>query len=221
MRDNLDRLVSSGSNVVAYRDAMTTLGTSLGNVVAKNVPSASKVLVAFTVEDADYLASGVLRALAQKRAPGNLSVACFWNERIRLGQGGEVEEAPIVHQYVEPHPERVSALVMVKSIISTSCVVRTNLLRLLDETKPKHIFVVAPVLYKDARASLEKEFPDSVAAKFRYVYFAVDSKRTKDGLVVPGIGGSVYELLGLGTSTTKNRVRPALVAERRHQIAAG
>jgi hypothetical protein len=34
-------------------------------------------------------------------------------------------------------------------------------------------------------------------------------------MIVPGVGGSVYELLGLGNAVEKNSVLPSLIAERR------
>ena len=45
--------------------------------------------------------------------------------------------------------------------------------------------------------------------------------RQADGEVVPGVGGSVYELLGIGTAETKNAYSPELVRRRRALLTAG
>jgi hypothetical protein len=211
----LDQLLAAPADVASYREAMTALGRGLGKAVEQHLGPRDRTIVAFSVEDADYLARGVLETLAQEHKPASISVACFWNDRIRIGKTVPVDQAPIIREYVEPHPARISALVMVKSVIGTACVVRTNLLKLLEQTMPRKILIVAPVMYHKARASLESEFPANIVDRFEYVYFARDTQL--DGnLVVPGVGGSVYERLGLGTSRTKNRVRPELVTARRH-----
>jgi len=49
------------------------------------------------------------------------------------------------------------------------------------------------------------------------VTFAIDNKKDGEN-VIPGIGGSVYELLGLGDSKEKNRYMPKIVKERRAKI---
>jgi hypothetical protein len=217
-REQLRALVDSRGDVGAYRFAMQNLGQALGVVLSHQLEGPGHVILASTVEDADYLARGALYALERNRR-AKVSMACFWNDRTTVGRSRPVEQAPILRQYVEPHPSRVHALVMLKSIISTACVVRTNLVQLLEGTRPARIIVAAPVMYFDARRSLEREFPRALSEKFEYVYFARDSVRRRDGTVVPGVGGSVYELLGLGSASAKNRIAPALVVRRRAAIA--
>lgn len=215
----LDRLLAEPGDVESYRAAMTALGGLLGAVVEKQLEPGGRTVVAFSVEDADYLARGFLEAMERGRPASATSVACFWNERVRIGERAAIEQAPIVREYVEPHPGRISALVMVKSIIASACTVKTNLLKLLDATQPRRIFITAPVMYREARASLEAEFPPRIVEKLEYVSFARDAE-LHGSIVVPGIGGSVYERLGLGTAETKNRTRPQLVTMRR-QLTAG
>ena len=110
---------------------------------------------------------------------------------------------------------------MVKSVISSACVVRTNITEMVHEHAPKRIIVVAPVMYTKARAGLEAEFDKAIAKTFEYVWFAEDDERKEDGEIVPGIGGSVYELLGVGTKDTKNQYTPELVRQRRSALYAG
>lgn len=204
----------------AYRAAMQALGHALGRAVVNSLGKRSRVLLACTVEDADFLAHGLLVELMQGMAPRLVTFACFWNDRVSVGKQYRTEIAPIRRRYVEPHGKQIEAVIVVKSIVSTACVIRTNLLDLLEETRPRRIIVAAPVLYKDAARSLEREFPDEIAEKFEYVYFAKDFTRTNDGIVHPGIGGQVYQLLGLGTDQGKNRDNPAVVRSRRRHLAS-
>jgi hypothetical protein len=201
---------------------MTNLGRELGAALDRRLEGAGHVIVACTVEDADFLGAGVMAVLGARRPRTRLSFACFWNERTTLGHDPQfrVEQAPILRQYVEPHPKRVRSVVMLKSIISTACVVRTNLLQLLDEVKPETVVVAAPVMHADAKANLEREFPHYISERFSYVYFAKDTDRAPNGNLVPGIGGTVYERLGLGGQRAKNRVAPELVTRRRADLEA-
>lgn len=205
---------------IAYRATMKALGHALGRAAAEMLGPRKKVLLACTVEDADFLALGMLSELMEAMGPPRVTLACFWNDRISAGKRHPVEVAPIRRRYIEPHQKLVDAVIVVKSIISTACVVRTNLLDLLDETMPRRIIVAAPVLYKDAPSRLEQEFPEKVAAKFEYLYFAKDSVRSNDGIVHPGIGGQVYRLLGLGTGKEKNQYSPTVVRSRRRLLTS-
>jgi hypothetical protein len=191
----------------AYREWMKALGGDLGAQLKSILPSDGQIVVVTTVEDADFLSQGVLGAID---AGERLRLFCYWNER-----NAERDIAPIISKYEEPLDEpRVSAVVVVKSVISGACVVRTNLTETL--AKLRHnvpVFVVAPVMHADARKKLRREFDRQVADRFRFITCAIDSEKDGEN-VQPGIGGSVYELLGLGDKHTKNRVRPTIVAER-------
>jgi hypothetical protein len=203
-----------------YRDAMGALGQALGRVVAGQLDPTASVLLICTNEDADFLARGTLDAL---KAGGfdRVALACFWNDRrtVRSEVGPDLDTAPIVRRYVEP-VETVDAFVVVKSVISSACVVRTNTTELVYEKRPARIFVAAPVMYKGARIGLEAECPAEIVALFEYVWFAVDDEKKDDGEVVPGIGGSVYELLGIGDKETKNQYTPEIVRQRRQTLYA-
>ena len=218
VKRQLSNLLEARHDVAGYRGAMTALGRSLGEVIARLVPGGERVMVACSVEDADYLARGLVDVLEEHVGARRLRLACFWNGRTTVGRKVPVEQAPILRQYVEPHGKTVPHLIMVKSIISTSCVVRTNLLQLLDQVQPRHIFIAAPVMHREAPANLEREFPERIVAKFNYVYFAKDDVLDANRMIVPGIGGSVYERLGLGTQEQKNRLSPTLVVERRRTV---
>ncbi|MBA3550583.1 MAG: hypothetical protein H0T76_29255 [Nannocystis sp.] len=191
-----------------YRSTMQRLGEDLGRRVVDMLPERGMCMLVCTVEDADFLARGFLETVGVER----VVLRCFWNERRKLG---DFELAPIIRRYVEPGDEDVSALVVIKSIISGACVVRTNLMEVLERVKPAQIFVVAPVIHAEAERKLEQEFPSEIARSFTYVWLARDDAREPDGNVVPGIGGSVYDLLGLGGEQAKNRYYPQLIHERR------
>ncbi|MBM9538922.1 hypothetical protein JWG43_17785, partial [Desulfobulbus alkaliphilus] len=116
-------------------------------------------------------------------------------------------------EYVEPL-DGVDQIVMLKSIISGSCVVRTNLEHLFDDISPSRVHVVAPVMLDGADERLTQEFPRELSERFQYWMFEVDTEREKNGDVVPGIGGEVYGRLGLGDQAAKNKVMPDLVRQR-------
>ena len=105
-------------------------------------------------------------------------------------------------------------MVLVKSIVSTSCVVKTQLTRLMTDIQPQKVYIVAPVMYKDAARNLKEEFPSALAEKFEFITFAVDTERDEQHGVIPGIGGMVYPRLGLGDVHDKNRYMPELVKSR-------
>lgn len=67
--------------------------------------------------------------------------------------------------------------------------------------------VVAPVMLKGAQERLASEFPKQVASRFDYLTFAIDDVRDDD-TVIPGIGGQVYDRLGM---TDKNAYVPEIV----------
>lgn len=123
--------------------------------------------------------------------------------------------APVIREYQEPPQGKVQYLIVAKSIISSGCVVRSNLLHLIGKIDPEVIFIAAPVIYSEAEALLQQEFEPAVYAKFRFVYFAKDDDRTPAGEVVPGVGGMVYERLGIGEQISENRYIPEIVKTRR------
>jgi hypothetical protein len=199
-KDLLNELVNPATSVDAYRAAMVALGEELGRKLPADV--AEPVLVVSTAEDADYLAEGYRRALDDRRIAHKSAV--FWNHHYSLGNGKSV--APYIKRYKQPGYTTCRTVVMLKSVISGSCVIRTNLQALLNELdvdRMKRIFVAAPVKYKDADASLRKEFPLDIVEKFDYQTFALDADRAPDGTVLPGIGGSVYQRLGFEDQPAK------------------
>ena len=62
--------------------------------------------------------------------------------------------------------------------------------------------------------NLEKEFPLSISAKFKFLTFAIDTVIDDQNNIIPGIGGKVYPKLGLGDQHDKNKSIPNLVKER-------
>lgn len=205
----MHRLSDPHTNVENYRNTFYKLGKILGQAFNSETNNlAGRTMVACASEDADWLVSGVLEQL-----PDNPSMAVFWNERVKLSNDNSIEISPIIKAYIEPIAE-CDTLVLVKSIISTSCVVKTQLTRLVNEINPSRIFILSPVMYKDARKSLEKEFPGPIVSKFYFITLAVDDRRDPSGNVLPGIGGMVYPRLGLGDFLEKNNYIPELVKRR-------
>lgn len=212
----LDRLVHD-VQPAEYRQAMIELGAELGRAVATRLSKENRILLVCTNEDADFLAKGLLQAV-QDLGFAHVGIACFWNDRVRRPAEG-IDIAPIVRSYIEP-TQAVDAFVVVKSIISSACVVRTLVTELVYRLQPKRILVASPVVLSGSQERLTSEFGPDVAGRFEYLWFAQDSESKPDGEVVPGIGGSVYERLGIGTSASKNSYTPELIRQRRQRFHA-
>lgn len=200
-----------------YREIMRAVGVHLarGLVVAGlgRVPDRG-ICIVCTVEDADYLAAGVIDGLQRAGIrPESIFLQCFWNERVRED---DVSLSPVSKQYAEPFDSSQVTYVILKSIISGACVVKSNLTRVLSRASAQEVYVAAPVLFGGAQARLEQEFPKEISSLFRYVWFATDYDKTGE-YVTPGIGGSVYKRLGLGNESTKNKYLPEIVKLRRRE----
>jgi len=209
----LELLADKSTGVEDYRKSFNDLGLELGKVLASESTdvNADEMMLVCASEDADWLAKGVEKGLGKGKTP----ISVFWSTRsvVYSENGEKLEISPIVKSYEEPI-ETCKLLVVVKSIISSSCVVKTQLTRLVGKVHPERIAILAPVMYKDGVPNLMKEFPKDVVERFRFVTFAVDEDRTPEGEVVPGIGGMVYPRLGLGDMTAKNSYIPQVVLER-------
>lgn len=214
IRDLLDQLRAEHTGPDAYRTAMIRLGHEFVRVHADQLAGIRQLLLICTSEDADYLGRGVLEGLAALGGPV-VRVACFWNDRQKVTgarSGVQIDLAPIVRRYVEPG--EAEAFLVVKSIISSGCVVRTNITELVHDLEPARVLIFAPVIYKGADEKLRQEFDDAIARRFEFYWFAADDEKEGEN-VIPGIGGQVYERLGIGTKADKNRYTPELVRQRR------
>jgi len=170
-----------------------------------------------SIEDADFLAQGILEPLEAQL--GSVAFVCFWNCRTTpLGLNG-LATAPILKKYQEPIDD-IDVLIIVKSIISGACVVKTNLQHLIQKNQPSQILIVAPVIYEKAEENLRREFELAITEMFRFLYLAKDSDRTAEGEVIPGIGGMIYERLGLNGQTDKNEYVPRIVKDRRARFCS-
>lgn len=201
----LGELLNATHAPVQYQSAMKMLGRCLGDVLNEIIPSSDRCLVASTAEDADYLSSGVLETLQSKH---ETLAAIFWNNHYSLNTGSV---APVVHKYLQPGYEGADSLIVVKSVISGSCVVRTNILALIERLNVSRIYIVSPVMHTKSEEALRAEFPDEISSKFVFIYFAQDSQKDESGEVIPGIGGQIYQLLGIGKQPVQVGYMPGLV----------
>ncbi len=208
--DSLKKLSPESSEAV-YKSAMTHLGVELGHIVASKVVNTSKFLLVSTAEDADYLSKGVFDSLVSLNKKPFVSV--FWNNHYSILDGKGKSVAPIVHSYLQPGYSECKELVVIKSVISGSCVVRANILALIEKVKFEKVYIVSPVMHKDAAQKLKDEFPESISSLFEFIFFATDSIRDNSGMVIPGIGGQVYSLLGLDDQPAKTGFMPSLVQQ--------
>ena len=213
IRRSLDLLANKNTGVEEYRKAFYTLGVELGKVLASKYPKIvpDSTMLVCASEDADWLASGVETGLAK----GDFKKSVYWNSRETVYEdrnGEKIEIAPIEKAYEETI-ENCRLLVILKSIISTSCVVKTQLTRLIGKVNPEKIVIVSPVMYVDGEKNLQKEFPENVSAKFEFLNFAIDDEK-QGSEVIPGVGGWVYPRLGLGDISEKNTYIPNMVLKR-------
>ena len=212
-RSLMDAIADTSTTTDEYRHSMHELGKKLAAGVLPKITSdeSEDVYVVCTVEDADFLARGVIDELESRGFGSRIKLMCLWNTKVR-DEG--VSLSPILRQYKEDSSAATASFIVVKSIISGACVVKTNLTRALSTIEPAQVFVVSPVLLKGAQKRLSEEFPTEISNKFEYVWMATDSEKDGEN-VIPGIGGSVYERLGLGDEDRKNQYTPFIVKERR------
>lgn len=211
----LDTIADTNTSWKIYRQMFVVLGEELGKVINQYFPKTGNTMIACPNEDADWLVNGIISLLGSK----NVSLSVYWSDRATVGNvdGKKLEISPIISSYEEPC-EGCETLIVAKSIISTSCVVRTQLTHLIEKITPKRIIIAAPVMYKDAEPNLLKEFPTEISSKFHFICFAVDGKR-EGSTVIPGIGGFITKRLGLGdTLKDNNKYIPELVKERALQM---
>lgn len=208
---HLQGLLEAKHDPVAYREHIIALGEILAQPVAdslKHTSHALETLVVSTAEDADFLQFGVTSALHEQGIKTKLAI--FWNNHYQLSDNTSV--APIVHEFIQNGYENTRNLVVVKSVMSGSCVVRTNLLKLFETLKQvENIFIVSPVVYTKSEENLKSEFPKEISDKFQFIYLAKDSQRDEAGEVIPGIGGQVYDLLGLSKQPVLTGYIPNIV----------
>ncbi len=215
IRSLLDTLADKSIEAQQYQETMTKLGISLGDALLTKIDKEKSVYLASTVEDADFLARGVLNQLENHL--DSVAFACFWNQRFSPFEIEDLAIAPILKKYQEKTLNDVNYLIVIKSIISGACVVKTNLINLIQTITPEKIIIVAPVMYHTAQEKLKREFDNDIYEKFQFIYFAEDDERTQEGEVIPGIGGMVYERLGFQGQDDKNRYIPEIVKQRRSQ----
>lgn len=207
----LDQLSSSATSPDDYRSAFYSLGAILSTAINEAFDlSTSKVTIACSSEDADWLTKGILDNLTT----AHTSLAVFWNLRANPFDQEDISIAPITKSYIE-EIANPAYLIITKSIIYTSCVVRTNLTYLIEHLNPEKIIITSPVMFANAEETLKAEFSPEISDKFNFLYFATDNEVNAEGEVMPGIGGSVYERLGIGNSETKNKYIPDIVKARR------
>ncbi|VVO11467.1 hypothetical protein [Pseudomonas fluorescens] len=216
--DMLSSLLDASSPPKAYQDTMYRIGRLLAEKLYEEhkLSSKSKVCIVSTVEDADFLSKGVYDTLSEKGQ--ELYFVCVWNQRESMFDGGTTV-APIIRKFMQPGYENSDEMIVVKSIISGSCVVKTNITALFDKIRPKKIHVVSPVMHEDSAMKLLREFPSNYSELFDFEFLAKDRERNNNtGEVSPGIGGNVYERLGFANQADKNKYWPKLVRSMLHEM---
>jgi hypothetical protein len=177
IRRSLDVLADRNTVIEDYRVAMLALGQELGNNIVGKIHSPdAKICLACTAEDADFLAVGIVGSLeAQGLSP---KLACFWNQRTTPFGVSDIQVAPIIKKYREPFDSQTDILIVVKSIISGACVVKTNLKNLIQDITPQSIIIAAPVVYAGAEERLKDEFDQGKRIK-NYIEYLMDQSSLK------------------------------------------
>ena len=214
-QDLVKSLLKVPQTPIEYRSRMESIGMVLGHYIWQHYISEAPdlTLIVSTADDADFLTRGLMTAIEAIAGEGITRLCCFWNGS---GTIGEKKIRPIKRSYSEIRAgDQIRYVIIVKSIIATACTVRTNLLESLSKTNPEKIFVTAPVMWKNAPSLLSEEFPSAISDKFDYVFIAQDEEKDDQGIVKPGIGGSVYDLYDV----EKMKHRPVVLSERRHRYS--
>lgn len=209
VKQALTQLIMPNVDSAEYRMAFSELGSELGILITEKYPDLGNVLLVCASEDADWLAKGLIDSLHH-----NIGLAVLWSNRITICQDPKIEVSEINKSYVDIESDTCDTMIVVKSIISTSCVVKSQLNYLVKRVNPQKIIIAAPVMFVSAKESLMNEYPASVSSKFKFLTFAIDDVRDDKGVVLPGVGGMVYPKLGLGNQVEKNSYMLQIVRDR-------
>lgn len=193
----------SKSSPQAYRKKMYQLGLHLAAELAPKLNKRKSYCLATTAEDADYLAKGLSEGICD--LVNKVSIACFWNDH-HIPVEGQASTAPIIKKFIDASAMEADDIIIVKSVMSGSCVVKTNLTELIQRMTPNFVYVVSPVAHINAEERLKQEFSADVSKKFDFTFLAKDTERNTHGEVIPGIGGNVYELLDFEARQTPKAV---------------
>lgn len=211
----LNALIDQNTSVDRYKEMMLRLGASLGNIISSEIKSSqNRICISSVVEDVDFLARGLLLSLESK--VDNISFTCYWNQVFSPFNVQELKVAPIVKKYQEHSNRKINYLIFIKSVISETYVVRTNLMDLLQELETEKIFVVSPVISADVEQNLKTAISDTYG-RLELLYYAKDDQYTTEGELFPGIGGAVYTRLGF-SEYTKDKYIPELIKSRRKKF---
>jgi len=206
----LDDLLKDNISVNDYQESMINIGNHLGERLKASISADKKYCLIATAEDADFLVKGIIKSL--KGQTKGIYLTCFWNERSTVN---ESSVAPIYNTYFEPGYDDTDEFIVVKSIMSGSCVVKTNIAALYDKIRPTAIHVVAPVMHTQSEKKLRAEFPDKIANLIDFTFLAKDSQRDEiTHVVIPGIGGDVYTKLGFKNQQEKNAFFPEIIQKK-------
>lgn len=206
----LDNLLSK-SSPEAYQETMHQLGLHLAEELVPKLDISKSYCLASTAEDADYLAQGLLEGI--RDYVNKVSIACFWNDH-HIPIEGKASTSPIIKKFIDTSALESDDIIIVKSVMSGSCVVKTNLTELIRKMTPSVVYIASPVAHIMAEEKLKMEFSSDVSNKFDFTFLARDEERNASGEVIPGIGGNVYHLLGFEDQKSKNRHTPKVVLDR-------
>lgn len=212
LRYLLDRLNDRSLAPDDYGRTLHDLGTVMGELMARHLVLKGKsVFLTVTVEEMDNLGAGMIEALS--RSGANVRVACLWLHRSVVLTPKPIEVARIIQEYVDERPHKVDHLIVLESIIASSCGVRTSIMRLLSDIAPGSIHVVSAIMAREAGEQLEQELSGKMAGPLDYWTLAIDAPQNELRDILRE-GGNPYERLGFKHQEDKNFHMPDFIVER-------
>lgn len=217
------RLVHSLSalkeDTVAYQEHLQELGQELAHSLLPSLESnpTELVCVVCAVEDADFLARGVVAALAAAGWKDKTRFMCMWNTRATMGEDAIPELAPIFRVYAEDVRPDKTTFVVVTRLDTGGAILRTNLTRALSrppntpQMRPARVVIAAPRMLAGANDTLAREFPADLVERMEHLHFVATSD--ENDAHAQERSGALF--LVFDASYPKNRCVPAIVRQRR------
>lgn len=202
--DCLKVLADTTTSSAQYRLAMRQAGTLLADALSKVMHVRGKIIhVAFSSEDADFIASGFVERLEDLFA--HVRIACFWNKVEHVFNLPWLKQASIIREYYDNFPGEADLYVFIKSVFDAGEATTLNLGRLSEDAGEGPICVAAPVMFMDAAKR-------EIENRKKLLTFAFDDALDARGYVSPGIGGDVCQRLDLEREQTD--FIPAIITTR-------
>lgn len=158
---------------------MTQIGETLGKKITGFIRNnRANLYLICTIHDADFLAKQILSYLENHFT--SIRFACFWNKKIYPAGIASMEVTPILRKYQEPILQNTDYLITIGSDMSEMCMMRTNILNLLQTVSPHKILIVLPVISHTVEDKFRNEFKKEIQDRFKFIYLTRNNGSTPD-----------------------------------------